>query len=107
MKRSKRIFVTKNIIQAANKLIDSNDKICAGHCPVSLALSQQSDYSGWFVTEGAMNGMNGEWEALTMTNQRFTLPKNAVEFLKKWGINRNRIVPFSFLAPSAQTTIDF
>ena len=100
MKNTKTIKITvnKNIIAAANKLVQKDGTTCSCHCPLSLALNQHTDYSGWFVSYDYK-------EAMTLMNNRFKLPKVARDFLKKWEQNYAASVPFSFDAPYDKATI--
>jgi len=100
MKKTKtKITVDKNIIMAANKLVKKDGTTCSCHCPVSLALNQQTDFHGWFVSHYYK-------EAMTLGGNRFKLPKVASVFLEKWEQNRNYSVPFSFDMPHDQSTIE-
>jgi len=93
----KTIIVDKNTIIAANELV-KNGVNCACHCPISLALNQQTDFHGWFVSPYCD-------EAMTLGGNRFELPKSASIFLKKWVQNKHDAAPFSFDIPYDQATI--
>ena len=97
--RKTKITVDKNTIIAANKLAKKDGSTCSCHCPISLALNQQTDYHGWFVSHDYK-------EAMTLGENRFKLPKVASMFLKKWEQNKNDAVPFSFDMPYDQSTIE-
>jgi hypothetical protein len=91
----KTIKITKKIIDAANSLITegSRDTVHACFTPVSLALSQQSDYNGWFtVTKG------DKLEAICGTKEetiRFFLPNKIASFAKDW-LNGKTVDPIDF-----------
>lgn len=95
--RKTKIIIDKNTIIAANKLVKKDGSTCSCHCPISLALNQQTDYHGWFVYD--------DKEAMTLGENRFKLPKVASIFLKKWRWNKNDAVPFSFDIPYNQAVI--
>ena len=90
MKKIK-ITVDKNTIMAANKLVKKDETTCACHCPISLALNQQTDHHGWFVSYDYK-------EAVTLGGNRFNIPKTVSMFLKKW----EKIIAFlNLLHPDA------
>lgn len=87
-----KIKVTKEIIKASNLLVDKNNECESCLDPISIALTKQTDYHGWFVSSGCQ-AMTTHGDGLT-----FDLPENARFFLTKWE-NKQKVKPFCFSAP--------
>ncbi len=86
------IKITKNVIEAANLLIDKEKRFHLAHFdPVAIALNQQTDFGSWFT--------NGEKAMLSSDESRFfDLPDNITKFLKNWE-SGNKVSPISFNIP--------
>ena len=95
MKMKMKIVITKNIIDAANKLRHSNGSFEYCHSPVSLALNSQTVHHGWYTC--------GK-EAIRERFLRFELPQTALSFLKVWMENPKKATPVTFYIPRNQVT---
>lgn len=102
-----KIKVTSDIISAANLLLIDDIYCRAPFCPVSLVLTQQSDFGGWHIGPNFDGKEEGRRIAVPQGDStgRWILSEEVNYFLDSWE-NGEVVQPIEFEVPDNVAKLD-